>query len=179
METNCDWVSVRHLLSPGWKVKKIWHLPPQENRGKHNIFVNIYKDGIDFRNPNFVIKSGWNGQHPDESSKDAKFDKPKNEPGADVPIEKGQEIWIKIWDGGSDSEVVMNLKANFEDNSGEGNSLHHHSYLVEFEYRQGDIEILPVVINPSIVENPDMLEAITQMTNLAHQILTIGQKFVL
>ncbi len=92
-----------------WKVIGVHHLAPEENRGRHNAFVEALDEGgRRVQDPNLRIGWTWEGRHADEAAPPKALDKPASEPAGDVPIEKGMklELWIE-GDGASDH--VRNL----------------------------------------------------------------------
>lgn len=116
----------------GWRCVKANLMPPSENQGKHNVYVNVYDStGKDLRgNSNITLSWGWEGQKPDEASTDKVFDKPINEYGTNIPIEKGMVVWCKVHENGVDSDVVSGLRTDFDGTGGD--SLFHHSYILGF-----------------------------------------------
>lgn len=162
MINDAPWTEIEYA-NPGrcWRVTKIHHLTPQENGNKHNIYVNVYADGKDVRDGKIALKWGWKGQGTNEPSPAVYFTKPANEPGTNLPIFKGQRIWIQIYDGIYPSDKVSNLYAEFDLDNIPGNSIEHNSYLIEFALQ-----------NDGVV-TPPPIDKISQIRLLAQQILDL------
>lgn len=129
-----------------WRVKRIHHLTGEQNKGKHNIFLRVYRAGEIIRDGSVVIRWGWEGQQANEISNPVSCKKNAPDPSCDIPIEKGQRIWIKVDDGkGTPTDIVRNLHAMMDVDS-VGNFWGHHSTDVDFE--------ITIIAPPVVIDNP-------------------------
>src|SRR6478672_1820752 len=64
-----------------WKVINVQHLSPDENGGRHNVFVDAL-DEAGQRCQNAALRIGWSweGRRADENADPKPLDKPLNEP---------------------------------------------------------------------------------------------------
>lgn len=136
MQNDAPWVTVSPVssASPGmaWRCTYIHHMTPAENAGKHNIFVDCIRSGQVVRDGSVRIAWKWAGQRSDETAKPAICDKRAPDHSTDTPIEKGQYITLLVDDGkGTPSDIIGNLNAVMD--GADGNSWHHHSYMLTFE----------------------------------------------
>ncbi len=147
MQNNAPWVVTESVDAPlAWRCTKVYLLSPEENGGKHNIFIDALISGIAIRNGSILAKWGWEGQHDDEYAKPAILDKRAPDHCTDIPIEKGQHIWCKLLDpSGHPSDIVRHLHAEIA-GSGNGNDWHHWSYWLVFELLAGQVIAPPPVI---------------------------------
>jgi|GEM_PF-3168769 len=128
-------------VQPGqsyWKVIGIHHLAPDENRDRHNAFVEVLDEaGQRVRDGNLRVGWIWEGKS-DGPADPKRLDKPDDEPAADVPIEK--DMTITLWlEGAGSSERVAGIHTRHEDevgSSGGRNSRFHHSYYIVFQRTQ-------------------------------------------
>lgn len=121
-----------------WKVIGIHHLAPDENRDRHNAFIEaLDENGRRLKDNNLRVGSIWEGKS-DGPDRPKPLDKPDGEPAADVPIEK--DMTMTIWlEGAGPSERVTNLHTRHEDEVGPGggrSSRFHHSYYIVFQRTQ-------------------------------------------
>lgn len=122
-------VRVQHLVAPLWRAIGVHHLTPDENRGLHNIYVDVIKaDGS--RVGGIPVAYDWIGRHPDQEARPVPLDKPDDEPGCNIPIWPHQiiSVWIA---GATASETVTGFSTAHPDEN-KGNSRGHHSFLVVF-----------------------------------------------
>jgi|GEM_PF-1811188 len=114
-----------------WKVVGIHHLTPDENRSRHNIFLDVLDEGGK-RVKGAPVSWNWDGNHVPPFSK--QLDKPDNEPGMDIPISEGV---FRVWVQGELSDVVTGIHYNHADErNAQGeilNSFGHHSFYVVFQ----------------------------------------------
>ena len=117
----------RSGLANTWRCIGVYHLAPNENRGRHHVFVECLDEGgRRLRSP--ILHWRWADNGPLQS---VRFDKPANEPAADIPID--YQATVRCWIGDSlPSDVVTGLHARHMD-EGNGNTLGHHSYYVVFQ----------------------------------------------
>ncbi|NOZ72001.1 MAG: hypothetical protein GXP38_08810, partial [Chloroflexi bacterium] len=107
-----------------WKAVRVHHLTPEENQGRHHIFV----DAIDEEgNRLFGVKAliSWDG-----GSETLVIDKPISEPGANLPMWKWQVCAVEMLD--MPSERVENLRTDHPDEAA-GNTMFHHSFEIVFQ----------------------------------------------
>ncbi|MBX3000465.1 MAG: carboxypeptidase regulatory-like domain-containing protein [Caldilineaceae bacterium] len=120
-------------VTPGaeyWRAIRIYHLAPYENNGRHHIFLDaLSPEGVRVRNSEAHIT--WEG-----GQQTVVLDKPDNEPGANFPMWKWQICSVRML--GMPSDTVHGLRTNHADEpnpdgSASGNTLFHHSFLIEFQ----------------------------------------------
>lgn len=124
-----------------WKIVGVRHLSPDENRGKHNIFVDaIDESGQRVRNPDLRIAYTWEGRRDDEPAPPKPLDKPDNEPAGNLDVYKGQIITAWLQGDGLPSDRVAGLHTDHDDepasDGGNGNTRFHHSFHVLFQRAQ-------------------------------------------
>ncbi|MCD6290296.1 MAG: hypothetical protein J7M34_07315 [Anaerolineae bacterium] len=107
-----------------WRVRRVHHLTPEENGGRHHIFIDML-DENGKRIMGAQARVTWpNGEQI------VTVDKPANEPGTNFPMWKGQVCSVE--GVGLPSDRVENLHTNHPDEA-PGNTLFHHSFLVIFQ----------------------------------------------
>lgn len=116
-----------------YRATEVYHLPPEKNRGRHNIFVNAYdEEGESLTDTGVFISWRWEGQGPGEHSPDVPLDKDEPPGMGDIPMFSGQHISIRLGDDSMiSSDMVHNLHTNHP-SDGRGNSEGHHSFRVTF-----------------------------------------------
>ena len=108
-----------------WRIVTVRHLTPEENRGKHHIFMDFLGDyGEPISGPRLRVT--WEGGEETVVSED----KGPSEPAANFPIWKGQICNVEVLDLPSDH--VSNLHTEHPDEGG-GNTLYHHSFHVVWQ----------------------------------------------
>lgn len=118
-----------------FKVIKVHHLTSEENNGMHNVFLDVLNlDGT--RMYGSHVK-GWWGPSESESAI-AVIDKPLNEPGTNMTLDSPRQTMnVKVVEYPGD--MVLGMNTNHPDEppvtawGHNGNSLGHHSYLVEWK----------------------------------------------
>lgn len=120
-------------VAPGadyWRVTRVYHLAPQENNGRHHIFLDgLSPDGVRINTSQARIT--WDG-----GEQVVTLDKPDNEPGANFPMWKWQVCSVEMI--GLPSDKVHGLRTNHPDEpnpggGGSGNTLFHHSFLIVYQ----------------------------------------------
>ncbi|MCS7221556.1 MAG: hypothetical protein RML36_11115 [Anaerolineae bacterium] len=114
-------------VSPGsqlWRVTRVHHLTPQENGGRHHIFMDVL-DENNRRIMGAKLRVTWQG-----GEQIVTVEKPLNEPGANFPMWRGQVCAVEAV--GLPSDRVENLHTGHPDEA-PGNTLFHHSFLVVFQ----------------------------------------------
>lgn len=146
---------LRHVTTgPAWRCIHVRHLAPSENRGRHNIYIDVVdEDGKRVKDPSLRIGWTWEGRRSEELAPPKPLDKPDSEPAGNLDMYGGQklEVWI---DGlGTPSDLVKNLHTNHPDEtvpSGElWNTTGHHSFYIKFQYQEGDV-IMPPIDPPTV-----------------------------
>ncbi len=111
-------------IEPGveyWKVTRVHHLTPEENYGRHHVFLDALDEtGNRLFGSRALVT--WDG-----GSEKIVVEKPLGEPGANFPLWKWQICSIKMLDLPSDR--VENLRTDHPDEAS-GNTLFHHSFSV-------------------------------------------------
>ena len=111
-------------VEPGveyWKVTRVHHLSPEENHGRHHVFLDAVDEaGNRLFGSCALIR--WDG-----GSERIVIDKPLGEPGTNFPLWKWQICSVEMLDLLSDR--VENLRTDHPDEDS-GNSLFHHSFSV-------------------------------------------------
>jgi len=115
---------------PYWRATRVHHLSPQENNGRHHIYIDATKadGGRAFNSQAHITWEG--GEHT------ATLDKPLNEPAANFPLFKWQKCSVAM--RGMPSDRVHGLSSSHPDEPNpdgtqSGNTLFHHSFLVIFQ----------------------------------------------
>ncbi len=109
---------------PCWKVIKVHHLTPEENKKRHHILI----DALDEKGERLYgtrVRVTWQS-----GEGEAIIDKPLDEPGTNTPMWKKQVCAVEAM--GLPSDRVVNLHTAHPD-EGEGNKLYHHSFMVIFK----------------------------------------------
>ena len=135
-----------------WRCIGIYHLKPTENNRRHNVFVEVLDEaGNRTRQPQ-VAWTWWI----DAPVQLRKLDKPNGEPAADIPIDKGATITLRVADA-FPSDSVGNLHARHND-EGSGNTWGHHSFYVVFQLQRSAV-VTPPVEPEKPPTQPETLEA--------------------
>lgn len=144
-------------VAPGrayWRCVSVRHLTPNENRGKHNIYVDaIDSAGDRVRDPNVRIGWTWEGRRPNEIARPAPLDKSPAEPMGNIPLDWGQvmRVWI---DSPQPSDAVEGMHSNHPDERGPNgeiwNSKGHHSFALVFQLTAQPVEPEPGPTKPPL-----------------------------
>lgn len=163
-----------------WKAMTVHKLTPDENRGKHHVYIVLLNDSYEFiYTVAFETKIGysWEGMREDEQPNPITPDKRYPEPIANIPMYKGQKLNVWIQDHDFSSDVVSGLTVDLPDES-EGNTYGHHSFLVVFKLSNIKNTENPVnpseddikfIVNQKVIEELD--EIIKRANNLRNAIL--------
>lgn len=112
-----------------WRVAEARHLTPEENKGRHNVFV----DAIDDQGQRVTGAMLWWGDTGGVVGK-MSMDKPAGEPMCNVPVWSGQMVYVSM---GDNSESVVGLHTMHGDELGPNgeiwNSNGHHSFYIKFQ----------------------------------------------
>lgn len=124
---------VKAPAGPAWRCIGIYHLAPDENNRRHNVFIDVLDEqGKRVRYP--TVRWTW---YMDAPRQMRVLDKPDNEPAADIPIEKAYTVTLWVEGDELPSDSVGNLHTRHPD-EGVQNTYGHHSFYVVFQ-RQGAI----------------------------------------
>lgn len=127
-------VDINSVLPQGagryWKVRQIRHLSPEENQGRHHIFVQAHFHP-DSTSDEVLFLVEW-----EDGSQEYKLRRSRRESIGHVAMFTWQVCNVQML--GAPSEIVTGLTANhpdelLEDGTRSGNTLFHHSFQVEFE----------------------------------------------
>jgi len=130
-----------------WRCIGVHHLSGAENRGNHNIFLDILDvAGHRVNGAKFKVSIGASPY-----ATEAIADKPANEPASNVPMYRGNKYAISI-KGDTPSDIVFGLSTDHLDED-DGNTIGHHSFYVVFQLVTGQTlppveDTAPVVIAP-------------------------------
>lgn len=145
-----------------WEVAAVYHLKPDENVGKHVVFVDVVDNNNNWVDTNGLsIKWGWEGQQPNEPSPNKTFEKNPPEFRGQVDLNKGAKTWFKIQDdSGVTSDTVNGLHSDWE-NLPFGNTFGHNSFIVIFKKRDS----LTIPVEPE--EEMDLTEIKNQWNKVS------------
>ena len=123
-------ILVRQDLDRYWRVRSVRHLTPEENEGRHHIFVQAHF-AENSQNTRSTVRITWEG-----GSQDFTLEKGQRNSVLSFAMFTWQTCNVSLAD--AQSEMVSGLTANHPDELSEdgertGNTLFHHSFLVEFE----------------------------------------------
>lgn len=127
-------VAIDSMLPQGagryWKVRQVRHLSPEENQGRHHIFVQAHFHP-DSPSDEVLFLVEW-----EDGSQEYKLRRRRRESIGHVAMFTWQVCNVQML--GAPSEVVSGLTANhpdelLEDGTRSGNTLFHHSFQIEFE----------------------------------------------
>ncbi len=114
-------------VAPGaayWKVIRVHHLRPEENNGRHHIFMDaVAAAGSRLFGTKLLVS--WDG-----GGHEVVIEKPLGEPGANEPLWKWEIASVQVL--GLPSERVEGLRTNHNDEAA-GNTFFHHSFEVVFQ----------------------------------------------
>jgi hypothetical protein len=130
---------IKAPAGPAWRCIGIFKLAPQENRGRHNVFVDVL-DELGNRTRQPVINWTW---YMDAPTQTVRLDKPDNEPAADIPVEKSYTVTLRVNGDGLPSDSVGGIHTRHRD-EGEGNTYGHFSYYIVFQRQRKNIITPPV-----------------------------------
>jgi hypothetical protein len=122
-------IGVHEAANGEWKVAKIHHLTPDENKGRHNIYI----DALDESGQRVTGAMLWWGDSGGVMER-VSMDKPAGEPMCNIPIFRGQVIYVSM---GEKSPTVVGLHSMHGDELGPNgeiwNSNGHHSFYIVFQ----------------------------------------------
>ena len=113
-------------VAPGqtyWKVIRVHHLAPEENNGRHHIFLDAVNEAGE-RQYGVMFNILWDG-----GSDTVTIEKQPPEAGANFPMWKWQVCSVEGMDAPSDR--VINLRTDHPDEA-PGNTLFHHSFAITY-----------------------------------------------
>jgi hypothetical protein len=110
-----------------WRVLGIHHLTPDENKGNHNVFIEVLCKQWE-RNNQQAIHWTWEGRKEYQSAPPVFAGQKGPDELIDLPLNLGMRL--SIWTQGG--EVAQGFSSNHP-NEGEGNTIGHHSFFVCFQ----------------------------------------------
>lgn len=137
-----------------WRCIGVYHLAPNENNRRHNVFIECL-DEHGNRVNDVVINWTWADGAPPQVKR---LDKPANEPAADIPIDKDVSITLWVKDR-IESDRVGNLHARHPD-EGTQNTLFHQSFYVVFQRYGAMPDDPPVIVDTEPPTTPLTLESL-------------------
>lgn len=108
-----------------WQCITVHHLTGAENKGNHNLFMDVL-DEQGRRINGAKIKVWWGQGTPQESGL-CVIDKPANEPGTNAPLYRGQVMAACVIGEPVKSDVVSGVSTSHPDED-PGNTNGHHSF---------------------------------------------------
>lgn len=83
-----------------WKCVLIHALTSDEEQGSHNLYIDLIdKSGVRLQpTPSISIEYGWDGMQSNEKPPFAPLEKNSPEPLANIPIYRGQRLWVGVKD---------------------------------------------------------------------------------
>lgn len=120
-------------LISAYRLTRFYHLPPEENRGRQNVYVRVWDaEGRRLQADGLRIKAvGFTTQYIPLD----KASSPMETGHGDVPLWANDTLTISIIDKlNHESDRVVGLHTRHPD-EGNGNSYGHHSFLLEFTLR--------------------------------------------
>lgn len=150
-----------------WVAEFVEHLLPDENRGRHSVFVDV-EDGVRVRDPNLRIGWTWEGRQPNQDAPPKPLDKPDTDLAhGNLDIYPQQTLTVWITGDGLPSDRVSGIHTRHPDERGPKgelwNSYGHHSFFVRFVRTPADAaEPQPEPTDPSdstVNQRLDALEA--------------------
>jgi hypothetical protein len=119
--------------APQWKVVGVHHLTPDENRSRHNAFIDILDEqGQPLRDPS---------RRPDEDAPPQQLDKSLAEPAGNIPLFKGAQFEVWISDPAAASDRATGISTDHPDEPNPDgelfNTIGHHSFYVVFQRLPG------------------------------------------
>lgn len=125
---------IEHIEGPHWHVISVYHMPQEENQGRHHVYVNVLdENGFRAKDERLRIAQTWEGRKPEEAAPSALLDKPPGEAMGNIPIFPNQIL--TIWIEGDDlpSDKVKNLRTDHAENWGL------HSFKIIFQRQEYDL----------------------------------------
>lgn len=121
----------------------VYHLKPEENRGRHHIFIDVLdEEGRRYKEASILwrwVGSAWHT---------LRLTKPDNEPAADIPLSKGMVVTLQV---NGLSDTASGFTSSWPD-EGPGNTLYHHSFYVVFQRRRSGVVVPDPPTEPKSLE---------------------------
>jgi hypothetical protein len=142
-----------------WKIIGIHHLLPNENDGKHNLFI----DALDENGERVAKKVAWTwmGRRADEAAPPIMLDKPDTSPSGNLAIWMNQTISAHI--DHEYSDTISNIHTRHADEP-IGNTVGHHSFFVVWQWTQKSEAPKPPLPPPPPADNAE--EVLLQIKQL-------------
>ncbi len=158
-------VTIERVSGAGvWRVTECRHLPPEENRGGQNVFVNVFEeDGQRAQGLEISYQRSDGGRV--EFAPLDKPDGPMEKGHGNVPIYPNDTITLTV--SGQPRDIVRGIHTRHPDERGPNgetwNSWGHHSWLVTFQRMAGSV-VEPEPEKPTEPQpDPDQLARIEAM----------------
>jgi len=140
-----------------WRIIGIHHLLPDENAGKHHVYLEaLDENGQRIKNPFAWAGWTWEGRQPDQRADPVPLDKPDHEPAGNIAMYFNQTVtaWINGLSAGAHdkSDKAENLHTRHPD-EGTGNTLGHHSFYVVFQRTRKETPVVADGVITGTVEN--------------------------
>lgn len=134
---------------PIWRIVGFYHLLPQENTGKNNLYISaLDENGERVYNPPVWIDWDWRGRQQHEPARDMMLDKPIGEPMGNLNLGAGQIVTVSVETGQPKrSDIVSGIHTGW-DSDGPGNSRFHHSFFLVFQRQLGAVNPPPAEEEP-------------------------------
>ena len=115
-----------------WRCVLIHEMSDDEEQGSHNVYVDLIdNDGRRLQpTPAVAIEYGWDGMQSNEKPPFAPLEKQSPEPLANVPIYRGQRLWVGVKDA-IGSDIAQNFTSDPDG---------HQSFYVVFQRQSKGVE---------------------------------------
>jgi hypothetical protein len=141
-----------------WKIIGVHHLLPNENDGKHNLFM----DALDENGGRMAEKVAWTwvGKRADELAPAIVLNQPDTDPAGNLAIWMNQTISARI--DHQYSDTISNVHTRHADEP-IGNSVGHHSFYVVWQWTKKEEKPKPPVVPPPADSAEEVLLQIKQL----------------
>lgn len=155
------------IVAPGatyWRAVEVRHLSPSENRGRHNVYVDVVDpQGRRVFDPALRIGWTWHGRRQDEAAPPRPLDKPLSEPAGSLDMYINQTLTVWLADPNRATDAVDGLHTRHPDERGPlgqlWNTIGHHSFYIRFQLTTAAGELPPPDATLSLAERVAALEA--------------------
>jgi hypothetical protein len=179
-------------VKPGekyWKVIGVHHLLPLENWSNHHVYLEVLdENGNRARNPVGWVGWTWENRQPHEPARPVVIDKPDNEPGGNIAVDKNQlvSVWMqgRAPDANDKSDKVVGIRITHPDEPLPDGALHntwgHHSFYVVFQQttKKADAQRTNSVISGRLIDGAGQTLRLLRQNTLIKEIkLDAGTAF--